>query len=208
MSENLRPVLSLLIIFSICGCSGISKKAEELPERKVSEEFKEYWFAGKAEITSYELEQSRYGEQREGEAVLIYVTEDFLDDEQVKANAQGNNTTGILKLNATKKFLTGIYPYSIMQSSFYPVEGSSHALKVSASIQEWCGQVYMQLNNRSGYEIISHSYFAGEADQSLSLPEVHLENEIWNQLRIDPDLLPAGEIRIIPSFEYIRLAHI
>lgn len=198
----------LLISFVLPGCSGNSGKAEELPERKLSEEFKEYWFTGKAEITSYELQQSRYGETRHGDAVLIFVTEDFLKDEQVKANEKGNNTVGVLKLNSTKNFLTGIYPYSIMQSSFYPLEGDSHALKISASIQEWCGQVYMQLNNRDGYNIVSHSYFEGEADQDLSLPTVHLENEIWNQLRIEPELLPTGEIQMIPSFEYIRLAHI
>ncbi|UJH91517.1 septum formation inhibitor Maf [Antarcticibacterium sp. 1MA-6-2] len=189
-------------------CSKNSGGGEELPQRELSEEFKEYWFTGKAEISSYELEQSRYGETRKGNAVLIFVTEDFLKDEQVKANEKTTNTIEVLKLNSTKNFITGIYPYSIMQSSFYPLEGKSHALKVAASIQEWCGQVYMQLNNRGKYEIVSHSYFAGETDEDLSLHKVHLENEIWNQLRIDPDLLPTGEIIIIPSFEYIRLAHI
>jgi hypothetical protein len=34
-----------------------------------------------------------------------------------------------------------------------------------------------------------------------------LENEVWTQLRIDPELLPTGDISMIPSFEYLRLAH-
>ena len=94
-----------------------------------------------------------------------------------------------------------------MQSSFYPLNGEQHALKVSASIQEWCGQVYTQLNNRKKYEIISHSYFQGENDQTFGLKKTALENEVWNRLRIDPDALPVGKLKMIPSFEYLRLSH-
>lgn len=201
-------LLLVLPFYVLAGCGEHPGEGEKLPERILSEEFKEYWFAGDAEITSYSLEQSRYGEPREGEAVLIFVTEDFLKSRQVKANEKSDNSTPVLKLNALKNFNTGIYPYSIMQSTFYPLEGNSHALKVTASIQEWCGQVYMQLNRRAQYSIQSHSYFEEEADQSLSTPRAHLENEVWTQLRIDPNLLPTGEIKMIPSFEYIRLAHI
>jgi len=144
---------------------------------------------------------------RDGVAVLIFVTEDFLPQEQVKATKSSTNTIPVLKLNATKKFLTGIYPYSIMQSSFYPLEGNSHALKSVVSIQEWCGQMYVQLNNQDNFEVESHSYFEGEADQKLNLSPTNLENEIWMQLRIDPDLLPTGNLDMIPSLEYLRLAH-
>jgi len=181
--------------------------ANKLPERILNQEFKTYWFSGEAEITSYKLEQSRYGENRAGSAVLIFVTEDFLPEAQVKANKSSETTIPILKLNTTKNFLTGIYPYSIMQSTFYPLEGNSHALKIAASIQEWCGQVYIQLNNRENFEIVSHSYFDGEADQELALLKTNLENEIWTQLRIDPDLLPTGEIEMIPSMENLKLSH-
>ena len=94
-----------------------------------------------------------------------------------------------------------------MQSTFYPVANNQHALKVSASIQEWCGQVYTQINNREQFEITSHSYFEGEADQNFNLEKTVLENEIWTQLRIDPNSLPTGDFKIIPSLEYIRLKH-
>ena len=53
-----------------------------------------------------------------GKAVLIYVTEDFLNKEQVKANRKSKVSQTVLKLNRTKKFNTGIYPYSIMTSLF------------------------------------------------------------------------------------------
>ncbi len=175
--------------------------------RQLPESFKDYWYAGKAELTSYELMQERYGEIRQGMAVTVFVTEDFLPDVQVKANTQSGENVSILKLNTTKKFTTGIYPYSIMTSTFNPVQEQQHALKVSNSVQEWCGQVYMQLNNRTKFELQSHSYFEGEADQEATLDKTWLEDELWNLIRINPEELPTGDVMLIPSFEYIRLRH-
>lgn len=192
------------LIFILCFSSCEKKDSNNL---NLSQEFKDYWYSGEAEITSYDLEQARYGEMRKGHAVLIYVTEDFLPDKQVKADKKDPDNISVLKLNSTKKFVTGIYPYSIMQSSFYPLNGESHALKVSASVQEWCGQMYMQLNNRGNYKIKSHSYFAGEADKDFSIDKVPLENEIWTQLRINPENVPTGNFNMVPSFEYLRLKH-
>ena len=178
-----------------------------IPAQKLSEQFKDYWYAGEAEISSYKLEQARYGEMRDGRAVLVFVTEDFLDEVQVKADNYSMDNIPVLKLNATKKFNTGIYPYSIMQSTFYPVANNKHAIKISTSIQEWCGHVYAQLNNRDDFQIISHSYFQSEADQNLMLKKTITENEIWTQLRINPQSLPIGAIEVIPSLEFLRLKH-
>ena len=208
---KLQKTLQIIVLFTLTilfGCNQNSTKDEQLPVRELSENFKEYWFSGEAEITSYTLEQSRYGEPRSGTAVLIFVTEDFLPETQVKADVTDNKNIPVLKLNDIKKFNTGIYPYSIMQSTFYPLEGNSHALKISTSIQEWCGHVYTQLNNRKNFEIISHSYFEKEADQNLKLDKNWLENEVWTQLRINPDNLPTGELEMIPSLEFFRLAHL
>ncbi len=184
-----------------------SENPESKPTKPLSSDFKSYWFAGNAEITSYALEQARYGELRSGTAVLIYVTEPFLAGKQVKADGNSPENISVLKLNATKNFLTGIYPYSIMSSTFYPLADNQHAIKVSSSIQEWCGQVYAQLNNRDLYEVTSHSYFEKEADQNLTLEKTHLENELWNKIRIRPEDLPVGELKVIPSLEYLRLVH-
>ncbi|MEC8831778.1 MAG: septum formation inhibitor Maf, partial [Bacteroidota bacterium] len=175
-----------------------SKTKEQPPKNPLSDGFKKYWYAGEAEITSYQLSQARYGEIRDGKAVLIYVTEPFLPEEQVKANNSNPENVSVLKLNATKKFMTGIYPYSIMSSTFYPVYDNQHAIKTSLSVQEWCGHVYSQLNNRDKFEFTSHSYFEGEADQAFSMEKVILENEIWTKIRINPDNLPVGDISIIP----------
>jgi hypothetical protein len=176
-------------------------------QRDISEAFKTYWYSGTAEITSYTLLQSRYGEQREGTAVTIFVTEDLLPQKQVKANQYAKENIPVLKLNKTKKFNTGIYPYSIMTSVFSTVQEEAHALKISNSVQEWCGQTYLQLNNNDAFEIQGHSYFESEADQAIQLEKTWLEDELFTLIRIDPSYLPTGDITMIPAFETLRLTH-
>lgn len=176
---------------------------------QLSQTFKSHWFDGHAEINSYALKQSRYGQQRKGKAVLIFVTEDFLAHEQVKANQKSKTTLPVLKSNRTKNFLTGIYPYSIMSSTFSSLRKAHPLIKSVVSIQEWCGQSYMQLNSaEDNFFIQSHSYFEGEADQTLSIPKTSSEDEIWNLIRFDPKHLPVGNIKLFPALENIRLNHI
>ncbi|NND62069.1 MAG: septum formation inhibitor Maf [Flavobacteriaceae bacterium] len=212
--------IGVLVVLGLCvlayfGFANTSKsnlnnetvKVTKSESRTLSQGFQDYWYAGQAEITSYKLTQERYGELRDGTSVTIFVTEDFLPKEQVKANRSAEKNIPVLKLNHTKKYLTGIYPYSVMTSTFSPVNNKDHALKSTFSMQEWCGQVYLQLNNRKDYEILSHSYFEGEADQNMSLPKTWLENEFWNLIRINPEELPTGEFTALPSFEYFRMSH-
>ncbi len=213
-TKYILPAIVLITIVIFACSNTINKEvvsikeiAVEKTKEKLSENFKKYWYAGEAELTSYELQQARYGELREGKAVLVYVTEDFLPNEQVKANGRNANNVPVLKLNSTKNYLTGIYPYSIMTSTFYPVSNNKHAIKVSNSVQEWCGHVYAQLNNRDKFEVTAHSYFQGEADQNFQIDKALLENEIWSKIRINPDDLPIGNIQMIPSMEYVRLRH-
>ncbi|MFK7832619.1 MAG: septum formation inhibitor Maf [Winogradskyella sp.] len=210
----------IIIIFILNSCKDNTAEVSEIlavatsqteatiaPETKLTEAFKGYWYNGEAEITSYKLEQARYGEMREGEAVLVFVTEDFLPQQQVKADNYSEQNIPVLKLNATKNFNTGIYQYSIMQSTFYPVANNKHTLKISASVQEWCGHVYSQLNNRDTFEVTSHSYFQSEGDESFTLEKTWTENELWTKLRIDPKSLPVGQISLVPSLEFTRLKH-
>ena len=95
-----RFILGLLMSLLICTSACVdapqnqNKVAPEQvnynePSRTLTKAFKKYWFAGDAEISSFTLTQSRYGELRSGDAVLIYVTEDFLPNIQVKANNPG-----------------------------------------------------------------------------------------------------------------------
>ncbi len=198
-------LLLAIVTLGILGCQ--DSKSQEV-NYNIPAEFKSYWYSGEAEITTFKLKQSRYGELREGTASLIYVTEDFVPEKQVKADYANDDNVPVLKLNTVKKFVTGVYPYSIMQSSFLPLKGNKrHALKITASVQEWCGQVFMQLNNRDKFDIKGYSYFETEGDISLTLPKSALENDLWNILRIAPSYLPVGEFEMIPSFEFLRLKH-
>lgn len=177
------------------------------------QDFNSYWYAGEAEITSYELKQARYGEIHEGEAVLVFVTEPFSRSKQVKLDDWRNETpdnVSVLKLNMTKKFLTGIYPYSMMSSIFKPVSYDKHPnlLKVTTSSQEWCGHTFMQLNLREDdYRLRGFSYFESEGDVDVAVPNALLEDEIWTQIRLNPGGLPTGKIKILPGTFYLRLRH-
>ena len=113
-------------------------------------------------------------------------------------------------MNYSKKFNTGIYPYSMFLSSFTPIgnDVSAHPLKISASIQEWCGHVFIQMNQRANqYEIEQYSYFETEGDQKLILPIDWCEDELFNQIRINPAKLPIDRFKIIPGAFFTRLKH-
>lgn len=183
------------------------KVIEKEKPKPLSNQFKKYWYNGTAEITSYNLEQARYGELRKGSAVLVFVTEPFSAKKQVKVDNPDKTSIPVLKLNSTKKFYTGIYPYSVMSSTFYPVGDNSASLKITNSVQEWCGQVFSQLNNKDKFEVSSFSYFESEGDKNFSLEKDILENDLWAKIRINPDSLPTGQLQIIPSFQYIRFSH-
>lgn len=172
--------------------------------------FESYWYQGMAELTRYALRQARYGDMHDGEAVLVFVTEDFLPTVQVKQErGDSPDAISVLKLNAYRRFYTGIYPYTLMTSSFTPARPpAAETLKLSSTIQEWCGHVYSQLNRREdGLHAVMHSYFQDDADQKTTLPSATLEDGLWAQIRIDPSRIGEGNQQIIPGLGYIRMRH-
>ncbi|WP_266206037.1 hypothetical protein [Pontibacter kalidii] len=194
--------LALLTLLTSCNSGG---------SRSIDfDAFGAYWYQGKAELNTYTLEQYRYGEKREGEAVLVFVTEDFSQKKQVKLDdpqADQGDAQKVLKLNLTKKFVTGIYPYSMMLSVFTPVYDNIPAVKVTASVQEWCGQTFTQLNRKGGkYKARLFSYFEQEADQESSIDAMP-EDNLWTLLRLHPSQVPTGEVKLIPSLLDQRLTH-
>lgn len=179
-----------------------------------SDDFGDYWYQGKAELTSYNLQQARYGEVHDGRAVLIFVTEPFSKSKHVKvddASAAGDDAANVLKLNLTRTFNTGIYPYSMMSSIFTPVDRQAlpHTLKVTTSVQEWCGHIFMQLNRTDeGYRTQRFSYFERVGDPRGTLPDAMLEDELWTTIRLNPDDLPTGTVQTVPGTQYVRLSHV
>jgi len=221
IKHNFRPIrchftLVALLFFISCvavscpGCGEVTdKKANH--NRPSADAFNNYWFQGLAEISRFGLEQARYGEIHKGDGVLIYVTEEFLTDKQVKSElGKKPGAVSVLKLNFARKFHTGIYPYSMMSSVFTPVNRKQfpQSLKVTTSVQEWCGQTFTQLNFRENqYHIALRSYFMDEGDRDYTLDSAQLEDDIWTLIRLDPNLLKTGEMEIIPGSQFSRLKH-
>ena len=195
-----------IIILSILSIACNKEKSYPM-KHKIDPEIEKYWYAGEAEITSFKLSQARYGEMREGNAVMVFVTEPFSKKSMTKADRPGNDDPSVLKMNFTKNFNTGIYPYSLMNSSFYPIDEGKHSLKISSSSQEWCGHSYMELKNENKFSISTSSYFQGESKE-ISLSKDYLEDDVWSMIRLRPSSLPTGNLKMIPSFFYIRLTHV
>jgi len=205
-------VASIALLVLLIGCQSPAPTAVREPIVPTNEKpttFSDYWYKGGAEITSYELQQARYGEMRTGKAVTIFVTEPFSASKQVKLDdyqAAGDDKVSVLKLNMTKSFITGIYPYSMMLSTFTPMDGRP-MIKSATSSQEWCGHTFLQINRQdSAYRWTGFSYFESEGDASGTFSALS-EDQLWTTLRLDPNKLPIGDVALLPSTLYLRLKH-
>lgn len=213
----MRTLLGFCSLLFVLACQSPSAEPDTAKAVKVlnttapTDKLSDYWYQGKAEITSYSLLQNRYKDVHPGSAVLVFVTEDFLTDKQVKNDNYTNpNSIPILKMNRVEAFPTGLYDYHIMTSTFTPAEPAvnPNTLKVTNSTTEWCGQVFTQLNyNKGYYKSQSFSYFENEGDQSTKVKAALLEDEILNRIRMNPQALPTGKVDMLPSTTYIRLTH-
>jgi hypothetical protein len=179
----------------------------------VTNGFNAYWFAGKAEINSYDYFINRYDQPRKGYAVMIFVTEDFSKSKHVKLDypeRAGDDRVPVLKINALQRFNTGIYDYSMMSSIFTPIDLSKNprTLKMTTTVQDWCGHVFTQLDeNKDKYRISQYSYFEAEGDKQSDTEGTLLEDEILTRLRLNPSNVPTGDVKLIPNLTYTRLRH-
>ena len=173
-----------------------------------------YWYNGQAEVNSYSVQQERYGEDRPSKAVLVFVTEPFLPETQVKDDGQPRGkeaSISVFKLNRVEHFTTGIYDYSLMLSVFTPVslDQYPYTLKSTFSSQDWCGQVWQQANRRGkAFQVQTRSYFQGEGDEEQTLAAEYLEDELVSRVRLDPTAVPTGEVSLVPAAKFSRLRHV
>jgi hypothetical protein len=205
----MRALISFSAILMLAAC--MSTQSQNRPVFEAGD-FNTYWYSGEAELSSYELEQARYGEIHSGEAVLVFVTEPFSKSKQVKLDnwQDSEDNVSVMKLNYNKKFLTGIYPYSMMSSTFTPVSSDKYPrmLKSTTSSQEWCGHTFMQLNlEKENYRLMGFSYFESEGDFEAEVDNVYTEDEVWTRIRLNPNELPTGSIKMLPGSFYLRLRH-
>lgn len=190
---------------------------------QVTNPFWSLWGDGKAELNTYETVQNRYGTDRETKEILIYVTEPFNLEKQVKSdsyNPDDKNLAQIFKLNRIKDFQTGLYDYNLMTSVFTAIDpfyinnspfSKGELIKVTFSAHDWCSHVFHQLNRQSnGMQSLIRSYFESEGDQKIFLPTE--DNTLFiDNLFIDVRELirkiPTGEVFLYQSLEHVRLFH-
>ncbi len=208
------------ITLTTASCSNspaLPNQPAKVAQTRYGPEFWETWGDGFAEVSSYQLVIPRYGEAREGESILIFVSETFSERQRVKADAGRNPQTDefpVMKLNWQKNFQTGIYDYSEMMSGFVglgPMAGrpAGALAKVSFSRQEWCGHMFAQaLFDASKVRISGTSYFDGDSDLAQTLP-VQAEGlsedalPFWVRGMAGPFLKP-GESKSVPFLTSLR----
>jgi len=79
--------LKLFLLTLVAGsCQELTSKSKKVYESTV---FKQYWYAGQAEMNSYTLSQSRYGEQRQGKAVLTMTSQEWCGQVFSQMNLSG-----------------------------------------------------------------------------------------------------------------------
>jgi hypothetical protein len=181
-----------------------------------ADEFDSHWHDGLAELDGYRLVVSRYGEERAGTAVMIFVTEPFSESKRVKEERPPQNprdTIDVLKLNLVRDFQTGVYDYNTMVSVFVRTS-TFEPVKASFSSAEWCGHVYAEVTFqprqiRGTYA----SYFEDESGPIvLERPKGGItEDELFIALRgLRQDFLPPGQQRTVaylPGLFFTRLSH-
>jgi hypothetical protein len=191
---------------------------------QINAQFWQFWSDGKAEISFYKGIQVRYGEVRPCKTFLIFVTEPFNGEKQVKADqadAKNSIYNGVMKLNHVKRFQTGIYTYSLMTSVFTSITPSTvqkttynvgAPLKITFSGQEWCGMTFHQLNRQADKSMKSrsHSYFESEGDREdiLKADENTLfADDAFIAVRELIRPLNAGTVAYYPTLHHARISH-
>ena len=182
-----------------------------------------HWADGRAELSSYRVVQPRYGEPREGHAVLVFVTEDVHARTRIKVESPETPRADriyVLKLNQMLRFTTGIYDYSMMTSVFSAVEPltdsrSFEPLRVTFTAQEWCGHVFEEVQVRDGAVLGElFSYFERVGRRSWRLdrpPEFVSEDNLLIRIReLRGPMMEEGEsrnVKLLPGLWELRLRH-
>jgi hypothetical protein len=209
-SEGGRPLFGDLAGFT---------QLPDRPSASASSEFWEWWGDGRGELSGYRMTLQRYGEPREAELALIYVTEPhdrrtWIKDDHVTAP----DRVEVLKLNRNAAFLTGSYPYAVMTSVFAPVDRyraeAFSPVRIVHQAQEWCGAYsHLMWPGRDRFRSLRLSYFAqhGERVREVEVPPGTLyEDALLVQLRELDGPFADGEDwegMLVPELWRVRSGH-
>lgn len=191
----------------------------DVPKATASSAFWGHWGDGRAELSGYRLVTRRYGELREGEVVLIYVTEPHDRRVWIKDDdAREPHRAEVLKLNVHREFLAGIYPYSVLTGVFAPVDDWDverfSPVKLTMTAHEWCGSYFAGVWPGPGrFRALRLSYFPEEGERAGLVPAAEgalYEDALLIQLReLDGPFARGGdwEGSLVPSLWEVRRGH-
>jgi len=215
---RIAPLLALAWAgWTGAGCSGPAPAGAAAGAGSDPRLFESHWQDGRAEMDGYRYRVVRYGEDRTGQAVMVFVTEPWSASQHVKSDHPERDPAGTfeaLKLNFIRDFQTGIYDYNTMVS-VYTRSRDFSLDKVVLSAMEWCGSVYEEMIVDPGRitDRLS-SYFQGESgDRTLPRKDGGVEEDqlfiLLRGLRGGALLAPGASRRVpfLPSPFYGRLGH-
>ncbi|MFN7973201.1 MAG: hypothetical protein U0166_12780 [Acidobacteriota bacterium] len=175
-----------------------------------------YWSDGKAELDGYALVQPRYGENRNGRVVLVFVTEPYSRSRHVKVDRYDPGDPDqliVLKLNVVRAFQTGIYDYRAETSLFSDPSAGFQPLEITFSMQEWCGHVFeSEIFAPGSVSIALDSYFEGESGTtSVAMPAGAVAEDalmvILRSLTSDKLAANGRAMKLLGGPTYRRLHH-
>jgi hypothetical protein len=109
-----------------------------------------YWGDGKAEFSTYDAQQVRYGQPRPSEVLHILVREPFSNREVVKAEpGSAGGSYPVIKLNQILRIPTGVYVYQQMHSAFWRAD-SGRLVKATLTSNDSCGNTYKEFRALAG----------------------------------------------------------
>jgi hypothetical protein len=162
--------------------------------------FQKYWKNRGVENVKFILKQDSV---IIGEATLSYTSRDFGKD----------HPSGIipsLSTNFTKRINQENYHYSEITTTVTPLNTPvyPHAVAITSSTQS------NDISDFSSFQPQPKSYLFSSRNsqnpeketQNIS-EKIHLEDEIWAKIRMNPDALPQGEFEMIPSLGYWNKTH-
>jgi len=212
-------IVGAMIVLCVVPCAAFSQTND------ASQQFWKHWGDGNGEIATYATTQSRYGELRTGETVMIFVTEEMSRRTGIKVESEKippQDRMPVIKFNRNVKFQTGVYDYSYMTSTFSALSSEMglhplSAMKISHAMTEWCGNYFgMVRTEHDGIRFTRHSYFEAEGDtdgERLALPNGAWEYEDNLPILIrelNGEWMNAGETRrvmLLPTFQHQRFLH-
>ena len=142
------------------------------------------WDDGKAEFSVYDGTGVFEGRERNFEAKIIVLKEDFVRDLQVKSDhgPVPGRTTPVLKMNYFHDVSTGVYAFHQMVSVFFERD-TFRPVKLAMSSTEGCGISYLVAKPEGKIlEHSSHSYWDDEGDRNLEVA--------WSDEAVFYDALP------------------